>query len=164
MKCFVRFVELKRWLNAYDKKSNILNARVISDIRVDMQNCTSIFALNDDESNLNKIILAFAENRNGVDRIDYIKIDESELEKLSLSTIQNSTNVNTKIKAVKKYHYDLKIGKVDKLILLAEFIYKKTSDIQGLNPNDVIKLFNEEISSGDLDKKDLKPAIQKFLI
>ncbi len=163
MKSYIRFVELRRWLKAYDKGNPLLNSRVISDIRIDMQNCTSIYALNLDESNLSKIILAFAENRNGVERIDYVKIDENELHKLSLSTKQNPSNLSTKIKNVNVYHYDLEVGKVDRLMHLAEFVYQKTLNISGLDPDEVIMLFEDEINSGDLSLTDLKPAIQKAI-
>ncbi|MGH7203224.1 MAG: hypothetical protein ACREHC_02140 [Candidatus Levyibacteriota bacterium] len=163
MKSYIRFVELKRWLRAYDKGNPLLNSRVISDIRVDMQNCTSIYALSEDGSNSAKIILAFAENRRGVERIDYVKIDEDELDKLAFSANKNPSNVSTKIKNVNNSHYDLKVGQVDKLIQLAEFIYKKTLNINGLDPGDVIKLFEDEIKSGELSMSDLNEDIQKAI-
>jgi hypothetical protein len=162
MKSFIRFLEIKRWLNAYEKGNPLLNSRVISDIRVDMQNNTSIYELSNDGSNLAKIILAFAEKRQGFERVDYIEFDENELDSLSFSTKQN-TSLNTKIKDVKAYHYDLQIGKVDRLIKLAEFIYSKSSQSKGKTATQVKQLFEGEIGSGNLTKTDLNPALQKHL-
>ena len=139
----------QEWLSVDEIQSDVLN-----DLQ-SKQNKLSIWIVEDDESNLNRILAALSANRDNPSNLDYVLLDFEILEELGIK--HERTNGNTIDEELnKQYHIDFKYLSTQKILDLS-FVIKKSGDITcdgNENQGPVIqKAYRSSISASEWRRK-----------
>lgn len=125
MPYFLRQIDVRPWL---DKSgASIAPADIVSDFKT-KENKLSLWRIEDDKSNLCRVIVAISCNkadRTTIKQFEYVMIDSRCLQSKGFKI--NQTDGNTKDKeANKKWHYDINELSGDMLLQIVKLFYEKS--------------------------------------
>ena len=147
------YVQNIPWLNEGEIQSDaLLNLKTES-------NNLSVFKIEDDHSNLDRIIAALGSGREGLAKFDYALIDYKNIEELNI-TIKESSGSTPDNKVNNEWHRDLLNLSTQKVQEIAVVISRQAVKNRILE-KDIKKLITEHIVLGNIDKNILKPGVLK---
>ena len=132
-----------------------LQADALSDLTTSA-NCLSVWQVEDDFSNLNRVVAALSSKRNVLVNFDYALINQELLTSLEVK-IKQSLGDTPDLDANAKWHWDIYELSVSTLVRIANFIHK-SANIERVMPNDVAKAISISLRANtfDLNKIDQK--------
>ena len=107
----------------------------------------SVFLINDDESNLQRVIAAQAARRDRTEKFDYILMDYKELDALGIQW--EKTPANTPDDQVNASHIDLLCMNVSKIVDLA-YAFRTNSSPVRVGETEIKELLKQGVASGHL--------------
>ncbi len=165
MPWFLIKIRKARWYKDPEFSSWLGENEIPSDPLADLNTSTnklSIWKVDDDESNLNNIIIALTTNRNCIVNFDYALFDANILSEINIE-LKHSQGMSKYNEANELWHYDAIEITADKILILAEEIYKKGIK-KRINEKSVIKLFSENPDIlMELDQEKLEPKIKETI-
>ena len=111
-------------------------------------NCLSVFLVDDDKSNLHRIVAALSATSQSPSDVEFFLLDEKELDALSVH--KEKTQANTADDVVNQAHRDLVITSKDKLIHLAH-TFKSKGETGRILKKKVRRMIKQGIDSGEID-------------
>ena len=159
MAFLLRIIRKNRWykeeaqpfLDAGDTPADPLG-----DLRTD-RNTLSVWYIEDDKSNLERVIAAFATARPGLDVLDYALFDCSLLSKINV-TCERSTGQTPDLLANESWHYNLRDLSGFRLVALAKVILE-TAEKDRILEDDVRRLIRDAVSKGQVNASLMKPKL-----
>ncbi len=142
---------------------NELQADALSDLKTDGGKL-SVWQVEDDESNLQRLVAALAANRDKLDKVDYVLVDQKILEYIS---------ANAKIvlgdspdEEANRWHLDLTELSVTKVVNLSRAI-SEANKVRRVLPKEVKAWVRTAIQSGWIDisnvNEKIRPEIKKLI-
>lgn len=162
MPLLLRSIRKSRWY-ASDTFPWLLKGEIQADPLGDLAtsvNTLSVWQVEDDRSNLEKIITALASNRDSLSNLDYSLLDISLLPGIEVKIEPNPGA--TLYEAANIWHRDLVELTATKLVKLAEIMLLH-SCIERLPEKKVLELIKDAVLKGEIDKTKLKPDLAKKL-
>jgi len=160
MSYFIRRVTGKYWSFKCPNSMKKLPADLIT---MDMRTEDNSFSLYKIEKNnfLNKVILGLAINRERIQKLQYIRIDESRI-KSEKFKIQK-TDGHTKLDVVNNNHFDIINLKSHTIVELAWFLAKivEKGDTETIPKQEIKKMITEAINCGEIDISVLTKNVQE---
>ena len=138
----------------------------IADLKTEKNRLSVWYTPNTEEENIYPIIAAIATNRESLQKMTYVVLDEGELSRLGIEYVQTDgiapgiTNPD-----ILQRHHDLINIDYKRIGLLAEYIHKLIEKKNGETISDkkMIKFINRLIDEGSISKEELKPRIKDTL-
>lgn len=137
-----------------------VQADVFSSLRT-TGNSLSVWVIDKDRTNLNRIVAAMAAGRDTLDKLDYALIDKQELDPLGIQSIQEkgkSADENANI----SWHEDIKELSGIKLLDLAVLI-KAKAELKRVQKNDIRNLIVNSINRGYISPSRIKDQLREKL-
>jgi hypothetical protein len=162
---YIRVLDSKRYWDTkeHDQLSWLNNDELPSDALLNVKtqnNSLSIYLLDDEGADLEKILCAHASTRDHINRIDYVVISEDML--LETGMELENTPGQTPVNYVNDLHHDIVHISADRLIGMV-----KSSIINGwicrLTPPKVKKLIKSHVDIGTIKLEQLKHGVQTKL-
>lgn len=141
-------------------ESNSTQADSLNDLRTS-DNTLSVWQVDDDKTNLERIIAALASNCDYISNFDYILLDMKEIERYGFS-IENTEGNSSDDDLNDKYHIDIKELSARKIYELSELIYN-SAEVCRLNKKKVAELIKESLNSKHIKKEKIKESIKEKL-
>jgi hypothetical protein len=147
MTYLIRVLSGERWNFEFEEPRMPFKANPLADLRTDYDNL-SVFEFDDTKNNLKDILLGFASKRYGVSKLEYIKLDPSEISSLGFDIKDAKEDGNTLIPTANDAHKNIQIESAGKLLKLAEYIYSKVENIQIVKSKDIKELLKTSLKNG----------------
>lgn len=160
MSRFVRHVRKSKWYASPAVpwlKEGELQADALFDFEA-RSNRVSVWKLEDDGSNLGRIIAGMAATRDTLANWDYAVIDQKDLDDIGID-ITRSRGVSVDDEANDRWHWDLVELTADKVYRLAQRVQQ--SAIERVLRKRVASLVSQAISCGWIDRKGVSEAIME---
>lgn len=141
------YTEDLSWLN-----SDELQADSLSDM-VTTANKLSVYRINDDKSNLNRVAAALVANCENISNFDYLLFDELLLQILEIKS--EETQANTPDESVNNWHLDLVELSLTKLVNLAIEASKK-GEKKRILQNDIKQYLVDSFRKNYIDRAKVK--------
>jgi hypothetical protein len=156
----LRTIRKGRWLlNKPSETQEERFARALNDLQLSEDNKLSIWYVEHDHSNLERLVTALGANRDHLDNVDYILLDDQWL--LELGIQSERTEGNTPDQEVnQRWHYDLVEISADNHKALTKALLDQ-GQIGRILPKQLLRLIEQAIVSGHIDFDKLKPGMQK---
>jgi len=156
----LRTIRKGRWLpNKGSETQEERFARALNDLQLSEDNKLSIWYVEHDHSNLERLVTAFGANRDHLDNVDYILLDDQWLLELGIQSEQ--TEGNTPDQEVnQRWHYDLVEISADSHQALTKALLDQ-GHISRILPKQLLRLIEQAIVSRYIDFDKLKPDMQK---
>lgn len=159
MALLLRQIRKPRWYPVPDWiPQGTLHADPLADL-VTKDNKLSVWRVENDESNLAKILVALAGTREAASNLDYVLFDESIVTQANVS-IQQSQGQTIFPEANAAWHRDLTELTARKLVALAEFVMQTGVRRRASKPQ-VITLLMEAVRQGDIDPNALEDSLRQ---
>jgi len=123
------------------------------------ENMLSVWLIEDDLSNLNRIITASAANCDYIQNIDYIVFDQGILAKVGIQ-MQNSQAKTPDGEVNSNWHYDLIEISAQRLLRLVEVLIDRVGP-QRVLQRQTTQWITDAVLSGQIDIRDLKKHIRE---
>jgi hypothetical protein len=137
-----------------------MQADVFSDLKTD-SNRLSVWYIDDDLANLDRVLTALAANLHRLSNVDYVLLNNDVVMALNLRMEQ--TEGGSLDQKVNQWHRDLDIGTAGRLVDLAKEIYSR-ADCRRRKPEKELKgLLVRAVSSGRIDKGKLNEPLRAQL-
>lgn len=157
----LRVVDGARWDFVDDlpdwKAKGDLPGAAIGDLRPSATNKLSFWAIEADNSNLDRIIGALAASRGNIESFEARMVDLAEVQ--ALFTVKQSNGQSKDSEANKTWHRDLVDVTYAKLGGLVELLATKSIPIER-DETEVIKLILDSVKAGHIKIESLEPAKQ----
>ena len=121
-----------------DKPSWLKNDEIHADPLADFvttKNSLSVWRVEDNKSNLQRIIAALAAIRDRIDKLDYVLFDEKLLKECDIKV--KLTEGNSPDQEANAWHYDLIELSAQKLVKLAETVWENQPEADRIMPKKV---------------------------
>jgi len=157
----LRAIRKNRW---YEKPaepflaSGDVPADPLADLRTD-GNCLSVFCIDEDKANLERVLAAYASNRDIIANLDYALIDAQLLEKIGITCIKTVGQLPDQA-VNNSWHRDLTGLSGLNLVALAKEILTKGEKLRVSQPR-VVELIRTAVDSGHLDANRITPGIRE---
>ena len=147
--------EDRAWL-----KDDEIPADPLSDLNTD-GNALSIYLIDDDKSELNRCIAAYAtcKNRGYIREIDYLLFEERIIRELEIKTHQSDAK-DLIDERIKKLHWDMYELSSQRLVELAKTVLPN-NEVNTLSIDEVCQLINDSIKNGWINIQDINKGIDK---
>ena len=123
------------------------------------ENVLSVWLIEDDLSNLNRIITALAANCDYIQNIDYIVFDQGILTEIGIR-MQNSQAKTPDGEVNSNWHYDLMEISAQRLLRLVEVLIDRVEP-QRVLQKQIAQWVTDAVLSGQIDIGDLKKHIRE---
>lgn len=150
MAFFFRKVRRTKWYREDPKgQASIekLQADALGDLRT-QSNLLSLFIVDNDLGNLERIAAAFAATSEHRGNLDYVLVDRQAINKLGLKEIPNPGE--TKDQEVNKVHIDMAIPNAQNLVDLA-FVFWNEGDTKRIQQKKIQQMIQEGKESGQIE-------------
>jgi len=124
-----------------------------------MENTLSVWLVEDNKSNLKRLVTALAANRERPDKFDYLLFDQKILSKVNI-VIRDSEG-KTLDDQVNLFHRDLVEISGRKLLALVEEILSSDFETDRFLPKEILLLVTQAVTSGQIDRWKLKKSFQE---
>lgn len=163
MPFILRTIRKSRWLPERPSETQEERfARALKDLSLGEDHKLSIWYVAPDYTNLERLVTALGANRDHLDNVDYILLDDQVLLELGIRSQQ--TDGNTPDQEVnQQWHYDLVAISAAQHEALVKVLLEQES-IHRVLPKRLFELLGHAIESGHIDFGRLKPGMQKKLI
>src|SRR5262249_43401606 len=155
----LRTIRQGRWLaNRSSETHEERFARASYDLQLSEDNKLSVWYVEHDCSNLERLITALGANRDHLNNVDYILLDDQWLSELSIQCQQSDGNtpdqeVNT------RWHHDLVGLSAEKHEALTKVLLEQ-GHIDRVLPKRLLALIEKAIELGHIDIERLRPGIR----
>lgn len=139
---------------------NDVEADYFKDIET-TKNSLSIWEIDDDKKDLERVIAALASNKNQIEPFSYILFRKEELESAGIEVLQ--INGDTLDSQINSRHWDIVELTGLKLIELAKILKNNSSNAGQMLKPKITDLIRESISNGNILKDALNKGIKKDL-
>jgi hypothetical protein len=158
----LRTIRRGRWLaNTPSETQEERLTRALHDLRLSDDNKLSIWYVEHDHSNLERLVTALGANRDHPDNVDYVMLDDQWLLALGIQSTQ--TDGNTPDQEVnRRWHYDLGEISADQHKALGNALLNQ-GHIDRILAKRLLGLIEQAIELGYIDFERLKPGMQKKL-
>ena len=144
-----------RWCE--DKPSWLKNHEIHADPLADFvttKNSLSVWRIEDNKSNLQRVIAALAAIRDSIDKFDYVLFDEKLLKECDIKV--ELTEGNSPDQEANAWHYDLLELSAQKLVKLAEAVWEDKPEADRVMPKKVRNWVVEAKESRWLDPNKIR--------
>ena len=124
--------------------------------------CLSVWVIEDDKSNLERVVTALAANRPNIDVIDYLLFDEIVISQGGFKVRQTAGDTPDPV-ANAKWHRDLVDLTGRTLVELASAIHQNSPPATRCLPKKVKQLVKESVERNEVDPKKLKAGVASEL-
>lgn len=153
---YLRKIRKVRWYNATWLSETELQADAFADLQTSNNNL-SVWEIEDNHSNLDRIIEALAANCSFVSNFDFILFDSNIPEELKIDVHKTTGNsLNSEVNAA--WHRDLIKLTASKLCGLAKKIHKN-GKMTRISKKEVCNLISKAVKSGKIPKDKLKEMV-----
>lgn len=142
--------ELFPWLRAGE-----IQADAVTDLRT-QKNGLSVFIIDNDRNNLDRVVAAFAANRDDYDKLDYVLFEDRVLDELEIRT-QQQPGI-TPDPQVNRWHINLVELSAQKVVDLARAILRYGTTSRVLKKT-VQKMIEDGVLEGRIDRARLRNKI-----
>ena len=162
MPYLLHIVRRSRWPYDEDppRDTTALPADPLGDLAT-KDNSLSLWRIEDDKSNLDRIAATLAANRQRLGPFDYILFPSSLLDNEDFELTKSDGGTHDK-EVNTRWHMDLIHLSAIKLVDFAKLVYR-AGDIERLSPKRVERLLKDHVSSGYLRPASLEKSLQKEL-
>jgi hypothetical protein len=161
----LRKVDKRRWDWTADTTPWVspgdIPATPVSDFNTSIDSKISVWYVERDESNLERIIAGMAATRETADKFDYVLFPEDVLNQAGV-TAQAAPSRSKDRDANAKWHRDLVEMSVSKLIKLVELVHRE-GIVSRSSERHVIALIRKSIDAGLIEKRALHENLSKHL-
>lgn len=158
MAWLLRVMKQSRWIMLDWMPAGAIQSDALLDLRT-ADNMLSTFRFrNNDE--FESIVVGLASNRNKIENLDYVILDESEIHSAGIIPVQ--INGNTPCDGANLLHCDLQELTVEKVVKLAEIISEKR--ITRIPRKTIENKIRNAIASGLLDSSKIQKSLHEELI
>lgn len=164
MSFYLRIINKNRWYRSNQPTwlpQNEIPAQPLADVVPKPEENLSLWLIENDKSNLNRVAAAVASTREKLDKLDYALFPIEIIDQLGL-TAAKSPGKTLDDDANSDWHWDLIQLTANKATLLAKELYAR-AEITRLWPDEVQQLIREEIRLNHLIKAKLKAKLQADL-
>lgn len=137
-----------------------VQADAISDLRTS-KNALSVWQVNDDHTNIDRIVAALAAGRMNLDKLDYALIDAETLDELNIGIVQKRGR-SLDDRANDLWHYDLTELTGTSLVNLAFMIQEKAMFVR-VQKARIGSVIEASVRHGFIDSSRLKDGLRKAL-
>ena len=123
------------------------------------KNALSVYTVEDDRSNLERIITALAANRGKLDKVDYLLFDPEILSTVGIEAME--TQGKTRDSEVNRWHLDLVEISGSKLLALVTAILRNGFETERLLPGKVSEQIRQAVDSGHIPRDKLPSKLQE---
>ena len=141
-------------------EAGTVQADALSDLKT-QGNTLSVWLIDEDRTNLNRIVAALAAGRHRLDKLDYALIDRRRLELLDIQIISKKGN-SFDVQANTLWHQDLTELTGNNLLELAVVMQAKAEFIRA-SKKDVGALIATSINDGFIDSHQINEKFKKSL-
>lgn len=120
----------------------------------------SVWLIDDNKLNLNRVLAALAANLEIVSNFDYALVDEQRVTGIAIKIAESKGDLLDAV--VNAWHRNLSELSAAKLMQLASAV-QSHADILRILPNQALALIREAVQQGRIELSKLKPAIQSSL-
>jgi hypothetical protein len=161
MASLLRIIRKNRWYIEEARpylQSGDIPADPLADLRTE-KNSLSVWLIEDDKSNLEQVIAAFAATRQSLDHVDFALFDVTIPSEIHIKC-EKSAGDTPDDRANESWHFNLRELSGLGLVALAKAILEKGQKERILEA-DVRELIKTAISKGQLDAVRMKPDLMK---
>lgn len=161
MPFFVRIIRHSRWYIQEEKwlQKGEIPADTLIDLRTE-KNKLSVWVVEDNKSNLDRVLTAFAANRNDIDNLDYALFKQSIISKCNIQTEKSDAETPDR-EANISWHYNFIQLSAQKLVNLATMIIEENAELERIPKQRITQMIKEAVESGYIDSGKLKSGILK---
>ena len=160
MTLLLRKVNRNRWID--QDLSWLEDGEFQSDVLIDLRtssNCLSVFLIEDDKSNFERIVAAIGSSAQKIDVFDYVLFSDEIIDKLSIS-IDKSLG-STKDEYVNKtWHLDFVDLSAQKVLKIAKELLSN-SEKKRIPHKEVAKFISIQIEKGNIEEDRLEEKIRQ---
>ena len=158
MSLLVRKIRKSRWYRNHDWLTEVdIQADSLGDLST-KQNRLSVWFVEEDESNLERIITALAANCDTLSNFDYALFSEDILARESIK-IEKSQGISKDSDANDRWHRDICELSATKLLSIAQHISKE-GKIDRIQERIIGEHISKAVQTGKIKLETLKPGIQ----
>jgi hypothetical protein len=159
----LRTIRRGRWLaNKPSETHEERFARALNDLPLSKDNKLSVWHVEYDYSNLERLVTALGANRDHLDNIDYILLDDQWLLELDIQC-QQSEGKTPDQEVNRRWHFDLVEISANKHEDLTKVLLEQ-GHINRILPKQILELISQAIESGNIDVERLKPGIRSKIV
>lgn len=140
-------------------EKNDLQADALNDLQTKGNNL-SVWHIEDDKSNLERVITALAANSDNISNFDYVLLEINKLSKLGIKIIENSEGAKTPDNEANRLWHchitELSLKKLLKLINTINDVKKER-----ITESQIARLISESIIRGQISRSELSPNVLK---
>jgi hypothetical protein len=162
---FLRKITKSKWLPA-DKHTWLASGEIAADVLCDFQtklNTLSVYEIDDERSNLMRVVAAIAATRNSVQHLEYALIERKRIEEIGVKCIK--IGGKTGDEKVNDCHYDLIELSASKIVDIAKIMFSE-SEKDVVFDKDIGNSILEGIQEGHIIESeingDLLPKLEKY--
>lgn len=153
----LRKIEKNRWIRPEYLPQDETRADTLLDLQT-KGNRLSLWLVEEDRSNLERIVAALAAQRDHMSNLDYALIDCGVFEKLNIK-VENSEGTSPDSEANKNWHRELVELSVSQVAKLAKIV--EDSERERVSESTVARWIGQRIDNGHIERELLKPGIAK---
>jgi len=158
----IRKISLAKWANSIDKNADGFSADAITGCLRTSENTLSVWRDGDDGSG-DKSLLALLASQTRIDKLDLIRLNQSEVESRNLLLV--ATPGNTAAEKYSNNHLDISNLDLDSLRSVAELVKQEVLNERSerISKAKFIELLLKGIEDGDVNEKALSAEVIKEL-
>ncbi len=157
MPLLLRKIRKSRWYKYPWLEEGGSQADALLDLKTD-DNILSVWYIEDDKSNLERVLAALASNSDNISNVDYALFEEQDM--LNMDIKLDSTKGNVPDDEVSNsWHRHLSELSAMKLAMIAKTI-QTVGEIDRKQPQEVKKLLKESVVAGKIESSKLNPKIR----
>lgn len=156
MPLLLRKIRKSKWYSLPWLTNGDLQADSLGDL-ITKNNELSVWLIEDDKSNLERIIAALSANCDTISNFDYALFDSKIIEEKSIKK-RKSKGISIDDEANERWHFDLYELSALKILCLSQEIFND-GQIKRIQERQVTKLINEALQAGKIKRNTLKDGI-----
>jgi hypothetical protein len=148
--------ETRAWLPIDDAPADVFKDLVTED------NTLSVWHIDDQQSNLDRLLTALAASRHCISNLDYLLCEEHELDQCEVTIVKTEgATPDSEVNA--RWHRDLIHLSANRLLCVAQSLFRHGVTDRTAEKK-VKKAILEAVSQGHIDRERLAPNIQKYVV
>ncbi len=120
-------------------------------------NDLSVFQIENDRSNLERVVTALGANAETISNVDYALFEDRLVTQVKLEI--NETPGGTPDEEVNKWHRDIAVGTADNLLALAKGIYS-VCETERVSEKEIHSWVAQGLERGELSRSNLNPKLR----
>ncbi|MEL6927130.1 MAG: hypothetical protein AAFO95_00675 [Cyanobacteria bacterium J06600_6] len=159
MPLLLRGIRKRRW-STDASISGLSEGEIQADAFGDLstsKNTLSVWHVEDDKSNIDQVITAFASNRDNISNFDYVLFNTNLVSNIGINIEQNPGA--TPFEAANHWHRDLTMLTASKLFKLIDIICNQHIEKSRVKEKDILKLINKAVENNLIQRERLKEKI-----